>query len=287
MSETTPFLVSLQGVRVPAIIYGTAWKAERTAELVQQAIASGFRGIDTAAQPKHYDEAGVGEGLSRALAGGLTRADVYLQTKFTPLHGQDPARLPYDPTASLPEQVAQSLESSLSHLRTRYLDGLILHSPLPDDDELMAVWQAMERTVASGDVRQLGLSNCYHPDQLSRLYQRARIKPALVQNRFHAANGYDREIRAVCREHGILYQSFWTLTANPQLLAHDTLRTLAAHYRRTPAQIFFRYLSQNGIIPLTGTTSASHMREDLEIFEFTLRDSERELITRSLDMPVP
>ncbi len=74
---------------IPRILYGTAWKKQRTEALVSQAIASGFRGIDTACQPKHYYEAGVG-----AAVAGLDRAQLYLQTKFTPLGGQDPKQIP-------------------------------------------------------------------------------------------------------------------------------------------------------------------------------------------------
>jgi diketogulonate reductase-like aldo/keto reductase len=280
------FVVSAYGVQVPRIVYGTAWKAEQTANLVEQAVGLGFRGIDTACQPKHYHEPGVGEGLARALSTGLARTDLYLQTKFTPLQGQDPARVPYDPRASLSAQVAQSFERSLQNLRTDYLDGLILHSPLPDLEQLMQVWQAMEKIVDAGGARQIGISNCYDVEQLEPLWQAARVKPAIVQNRFYATTGYDREIRELCRRCDILYQSFWTLTANPHVLAHNSLQTLAAHYRRTPAQIFFRYLTQSGIIPLTGTTTATHMREDLEIFDFVLRDSECKLVTQCLNHEV-
>lgn len=287
MNRSTEYVISAAGVSTPKIIYGTAWKGERTAQLVEQAVTLGFRGIDTACQPKHYHEAGVGDGLVRALRSGLTRADIYLQTKFTPLHGQDPNRVPYDRHASLSEQVSQSFQRSLDNLRTDYLDCLILHSPLPDDAQLMEVWQALEHIVDARGTRQLGISNCYDPDQFEQLWQRARIKPAVIQNRFHAATGYDRDVRALCQRLDVLYQSFWTLTANPQVLAHNTLQTLAAHYRRTPAQIFFRYLSQSGILPLTGTTSASHMRDDLAIFDFALRDSERELVAQCLRTDSP
>ncbi len=280
MNERNDALISAQGVRVPRIIYGTAWKQDRTADLVEQALRLGFRGIDTACQPKHYHEPGVGEGLARAMNAGLNRADLYLQTKFTPLEGQDPDRLPYDPDAPLSAQVAQSFERSLHNLRTDYLDGLILHSPLADELHTMEVWQAMERIVDDGGARQLGISNCHQVDELAHLHRTARVRPAVVQNRFYARTGYDREIRAFCRQHGILYQSFWTLTANPKVLAHNTLQTVASHYRRTTAQIFFRYLTQIDIIPLTGTTSETHMREDLAIFDFQLRESECELIGR-------
>src|SRR5215470_352892 len=96
---------------IPRIIYGTAWKKTRTAELVSMAVRCGFRGVDTACQPKHYDEAGVGAGIATCLDEGLRRADLFLQTKFTPLSGQDPNRVPYDPRAPLADQVAQSFQA--------------------------------------------------------------------------------------------------------------------------------------------------------------------------------
>lgn len=256
---------------MPGIIYGTAWKETRTAAWVEQAIALGFRGIDTACQPKHYHEAGVGAGLAAA---SLPRGELYLQTKFTPVNGHDPDRIPYDPKASLADQVAQSFAVSLRNLGTDYLDGLILHSPLADEADLLEVWRALEAIHDQGGARQLGISNCYNSAQFARLYEMARVKPAVIQNRFYADTGYDREIRAFCRRHGVFYQSFWTLTANPRLLEHATVRDLATRYGRTAAQILFRYLTQIGIVPLTGTTSAVHMREDLAIFDFELTAQE-------------
>lgn len=283
MHERDDGVMSTDGVRVPKIIYGTAWKTDRTAALVQQAVALGFRGIDTACQPKHYHEPGVGEGLAAAFAAGLDRADFYLQSKFTPLDGQDPEQIPYDPAANLGQQVAESFAVSLRNLRTDFLDGLILHAPLRTEEANLEAWRAMEALVDQGGVRQLGISNCYRLDELEGLYQKARVKPAVLQNRFYANTGYDADIRVFCRERGILYQGFWTLTANPAVLAHNSLQVLAAHYRRTPAQIFLRYLTQIGVIPLTGTTSANHMREDLAIFDFELRDSERQLVASLLE----
>ena len=262
-------------VRSPGIIYGTAWKGADTERLVTTAIGLGFRGIDTACQPKHYDEAGAGAGVAAGLRSGLSRGDLFLQTKFTPLSGQDPMRIPYDPKAPLAEQVAQSFAASLRNLQTDYVDCLLLHSPLADAKQTMQVWHALETLVDVGRVRQAGISNCYRLDQLETLYNSSRLKPAVVQNRFHAETRYAQELRAFCRRRGIRYQSFWTLTANPQVLAHDTIMTLAARYGRTSAQILFRYLTQIDVVPLTGTRSEAHMREDLAIFEFTLTDQER------------
>src|SRR5450631_3893652 len=115
------FVTSAADVRVPAILYGPAWKKDDTARLVTLAIETGFRGIDTACQPKHYDEAGVGAGVAACLNTTLTRRDLYLQTKFTSVSGHDPARIPYDPKASLGEQLAQSVAASLRNLQTDYL----------------------------------------------------------------------------------------------------------------------------------------------------------------------
>lgn len=263
------------GVNVPRILYGTAWKKDRTAGLVEQALAAGFRGIDTASQPKHYDEAGVGAGVKAAMAGGLlARGDVYLQTKFTPLGGHDPARIPYDPTAPLALQVAQSFQRSQANLGVEVVDCLVLHSPLGNPAELREVWQAMETLFDSGKVRQLGISNCTSPQLFRTLCESVRVKPAVIQNRFYDQTGYDVAIRDHCHQHGILYQSFWTLTANPEILAHPVVRGLMDKYGKTAPQVFFRYLSLRGIVPLTGTTSAQHMREDLDAFRFTLTEEE-------------
>jgi diketogulonate reductase-like aldo/keto reductase len=258
------------------ILYGTAWKQDDTERLVKRAIEAGFRGIDTACQPKHYNEAGVGAGIAAALSPRLQRTQLYLQTKFTPLSGQEPQTVPYDAGASLPEQVAQSSALSLQNLRTDYLDCLLLHSPLSEPQETFEVWRAMEQLVDRGIVRQLGISNCARLEQLQAVCEVARVQPAVLQNRFHAENGYDQQLREFCRARQIVYQSFWTLTANPQLLAHATVRTLARHHGRTPPQILFRYLTQLGIVPLTGTRSAQHMRQDLAIFDFELSARECE-----------
>lgn len=264
------------------ILYGTAWKKLQTEPLVRQAIALGFRGIDTACQPKHYHEPGVGAAVAACLGEGMKREVLFLQTKFTPVSGHDPARIPYDPTAPLAQQVAQSFATSLRNLQTSYVDSLVLHSPLQRVEQTMEVWRAMEALVDSGGARQIGISNCYRLEVLTSLHAASRIKPAVVQNRFYAKTGYDMEIRAFCRANRMVYQSFWTLSANPHLLADETLRLLSLKYRRTPAQVLFRYLTLNEVVPLTGTRSPDHMREDLAIFDFVLTESELRAITALL-----
>ncbi len=146
---------------MPGLIYGTAWKADRTADLVVKAVMAGFRGIDTACQPKHYSEAGVGQALNTLAKKGITREALFLQTKFTSLNGQDPSRLPYDRNAPLAAQVAQSFLASRKNLGTDYVDALVLHSPFRTHDETMTAWRAMESIHHSGGARSLGISNCY------------------------------------------------------------------------------------------------------------------------------
>jgi len=258
------------GIKMPRIIYGTAWKKDRTADLVVKAIQAGFRGIDNACQPKHYKEALVGAALRRLKGHGVERETLFVQTKFTPLSGQEPGQVPYDKNSPVELQVVQSFETSKKNLQTEYVDSLILHSPVVPHALLMKVWRAMEKIQKTGGAYQLGISNCYDTEVMKSLYADANVKPAVVQNRFYQETRYDADLRHWCSHHGVIYQSFWTLTANPHILGSNTVRTIAQKYKKTQAQIFFRYLSQSGMVPLTGTSSELHMREDLSIFDFEL-----------------
>jgi diketogulonate reductase-like aldo/keto reductase len=265
-------------MQIPRIIYGTAWKKDQTSDLVFQAISAGFRGIDTAAQPKHYNEKGVGDALLKLESQGISRRDLFLQTKFTPISGQDPERIPYDPNATLSVQVAQSFSSSQANLRTDYVDSLVLHSPLRRWDQMLEVWSAMENLYHQGSAKVLGISNCYELDVFQTLYDRVSVKPKILQNRFYLETAYDLDLRNWCNEKGVIYQSFWTLTANPHILNDPRFLQIAKTHGKTEAQIFFRFVSQIGIVPLTGTRSPDHMKEDLDIFQFELTQSDIDLI---------
>lgn len=262
----------VRGVRVPTFLYGTAWKEEATEGLVRQALEAGFRGIDTANQRKHYHEAGVGAALRRAFADGLVgREDLFVQTKFTHLGGQD-HRLPYDPKAPVGTQVRQSFERSLEHLGVERLDSYVLHGPSRREGlarEDLEAWRAMEALHAEGRVALLGVSNMTRA-QIELLLAEAAVVPAFVQNRCYARTGWDRAVRALCRERGIVYQGFSLLTANARELAHPDLLAIAARTRRTPAQVVFRFALEVGMIPLTGTTDPAHLREDLGAYDGAL-----------------
>jgi diketogulonate reductase-like aldo/keto reductase len=249
----------------PDFLYGTAWKEDRTAALTELALRKGFRAIDTANQRRHYFEAGVGEGLAEAYRSGVvTRAELFLQTKFTYQRGQD-HRLPYDPNASLSVQVAQSLAGSLEHLRTDYVDSYVLHGPSSSYDwtnDDAEVWHAMRKERDAGRTRLLGLSNV-SLQHLKQMESANLELPAFVQNRCFARLGWDREVRTFCNQHQITYQGFSLLTANPEVLRHPSFEALASELNATPAQVIFTFARAIGMLPLTGTTNANHMKLDL------------------------
>jgi diketogulonate reductase-like aldo/keto reductase len=260
----------------PDFLYGTAWKEERTAALTELALRAGFRGVDTANQRRHYFEAAVGEGLAAAYrAGVVTRADLFLQTKFTYVDGQD-HRLPYDRDADLATQVAQSMQSSLDHLGTDHVDSYVLHGPATahgwsDDDH--EVWGAMVRERDAGRTRLLGVSNITR-EQLEEMAAVEPEIPAFVQNRCFARHGWDRAVRAFCRERGVVYQGFSLLTANRAVLTHPLVAGIAAREGATPPQVIFRFALGVGMLPLTGTSDPTHMAQDLASGRLTLSPDE-------------
>lgn len=256
----------------PNFMYGTAWKEDSTAALTELAICAGFRAIDTANQRRHYFEAGVGQGLAASYRAGLvTRADLFLQTKFTYQRGQD-HRLPYDPAASLSVQVAQSMASSLEHLGTDHVDSFVLHGPSSGYDWTepdAEVWEAMVKERNAGRTRLLGVSNVSlpHLEQMAAAHKEA---PAFVQNRCFARLGWGRDVRSFCNERKIIYQGFSLLTANPEVLGHPLVTALATRANATSAQIVFAFARAVGMLPLTGTSNAEHMKQDLASLELTL-----------------
>ena len=268
-------ITAYNGVPIPSFMYGTAWKKDATSQLVQQAVAAGFTAIDTANQLIHYQEALVGEALLALAKHGIARERLFLQTKFTPANGQD-HRTPYDPSADLTTQVNQSFESSLSHLHTDRVDSYVLHGPyqrwgLGKAD--WEVWAAMERLYEAGRTRMIGISNVA-AGQLTELCARAKHKPMVVQNRCYAALGWDKEVREICRDQTIVYQGFSLLTANREVLADPTVRTIAQRLETGVAQVIFRFAMQIGMLPLTGTTNPQHMKEDLAVGQLTLSEED-------------
>lgn len=256
------------------LLYGTAWKEERTADCVRDALEAGFRGLDTANQRRHYHEAGVGEAIGPFLR-AHGREALWLQTKFTYARGQD-HRLPYDAAARPAEQVRQSMASSLEHLGVAWVDSLLLHGPearpgLTATD--WEVWRTLEALRDEGLTRAIGVSNV-DAEQLAALLDGARVRPAFVQNRCYATRGWDAEVRALCREAGVIYQGFSLLTANRALWGHRDVAAIARRLGTTPAVVLLRFSMTQGILPLTGTTDPNHMRQDLGAPALALSDAD-------------
>ena len=264
-------LTAYNHVPIPSFMYGTAWKKEATTELVQLAVASGFRAIDTANQLIHYQEALVGEALQALAEKGIERDTLFLQTKFTSADGQD-HRTPYDASADLTTQVRQSFESSLTHLGTDYVDSYVLHGRFQRrglgeaDWEVWRLWK-----VSIGRENQNDRHQQCHGRSTHELCEQANVKPMVVQNRCFAALGWDKEVREICQTHGIIYQGFSLLTANREVLADPEIRChRATRIKATVAQVIFRFAMQIGMLPLTGTTNQQHMKEDLQAEQLTL-----------------
>jgi diketogulonate reductase-like aldo/keto reductase len=252
-------------------LYGTAWKKDATTGLVMAALRAGFRGIDTACQPKHYQEDLVGAGLRQAIAEGIVRRDeLFVQTKFTSVDGQDPNNMPYDETRPLVEQVNTSIQTSLWNLRSdgnseSYIDSLVLHSPLSTLEQTIEAWNAVSKFRPR--IRSQGISNV-DPRTLEALYEAVEVKPSVVQNRFYPRTGFDVQIRKFCRERGIIYQTFWTLTGNPELVISAPVVKLAeAMEISRQVALYLLVLELDGTVVLNGTTNKERMKGDINTAE--------------------
>jgi diketogulonate reductase-like aldo/keto reductase len=131
------------------------------------------------------------------------------------------------------------------------------------------VWAAIEDLYTAGKTRMIGISNV-NVDQLSALCAKARTRPMMVQNRCYAVMAWDRDVRDLCRKHGILYQGFSLLTANMDVFNAPVFAKVAERVQAGVAQVVFRFAQQIGMLPLTGTTNPQHMKEDLACDQFTL-----------------
>ena len=180
--------------------------------------------------------------------------------------------MPYDPKSPLDTQIHTSVASSLRNLRPNdpieseketYIDCLLLHSPLPTIEQTIEAWHILE-TYVPHKIRALGISNTSLPI-LEAVYEAAKVKPSAVQNRFHGQTGWDVDLRKFCRQHEIMYESFWTLTGNRRMLEVarpiKELSQLAGVSKEVA--LYCLVIELGGTAPLNGTTNTAHMKQDL------------------------
>ncbi|KAG8756122.1 hypothetical protein FRC14_003376 [Serendipita sp. 396] len=259
-----------------SIIYGTAWKKERTSSLVRSAILAGFRAVDTACQLKHYREDLVGDALQQIFeTSNIKREDIFIQTKFTSISGQDRQQpIPYDPSSTVAQQVKSSFSTSLRNLKTTYIVSYILHSPLDTMELTLEAWRVLCELQDKGVVKKIGVSNTYDVRILEMLEKTGGRGAQIVQNRWYEGNGFDKEVVNYCKERDIQYQSFWTLTGSPGLLGSPDVTSLCEQKRVTPAQMLYRLVQYWGIVPLAGSTNEEHMQDGVEAEQIQLAAEE-------------
>ena len=253
------------GVRMPVLGLGALDR--RTPELiagaVETAIANGYRLIDTAAS--YATERQVGAGIARS---GIERSEIFVTTKlWISDYGY--------------EQALRAYDASLRRLGLEYVDLYLLHWPVPSDfDSSAASWRAMEKLLAEGKVRAIGVSN-HTPRHLDALMARGTVVPAVNQVELHPFF-IQREVRAANARHGIATQSWAPLGVSVRrgmegartALAHPVILDLAARYGKTAAQIVLRWHVQNGFAAIPKSVRAERIAENIDIFGFMLSDDE-------------
>lgn len=159
--------------------------------------------------------------------------------------------------------MASSLKNFAIEGQEAYFDNVVLHSPLDSIEETIEAWRTLEMYVPKM-IRNLGISNVTL-DILRELYENVEIRPSVVQNRFYKETAFEVPLRAFCKEKEIVFQSFWTLSANPSLFKSAPAKEVAEKARVPQAVAYYSLvLGLEGIAILDGTTNEEHMRDDLQ-----------------------
>lgn len=259
-------LVTLSnGVKIHCMGYGT-WRTpagDETVTAVKKAIDCGFRHIDTA--QLYGNEESVGEGIR---ASQIKRQEIFLTTK---LKNSDQG---YDATL-------KAFEGSLKRLKAEYLDLYLIHWPVPvmfkDNwkEVSRATWKAMERLYDEKLIRAIGLSN-FLPHHIENLANFANVAPVVDQLEIHPCFPQKETVK-YCQEHNIQVQA-WSPLGHGTILQNDTLGAIAASHGKTPAQIALRWELQQNIIPISKSMHLSRMKENADVFDFTLSPEEMDRI---------
>ncbi len=256
------------GVTMPAIGLGVFQSSpEETAFAVETALKTGYRHIDTAAA--YGNERQVGEGLRRS---GVDRSDVFVETKvWVSDYGYDEA--------------LHAFEKSTRKLGIETIDLLILHQPAPDMfDKTIASYKALEKLLADGKVRAIGVSN-FMPSQMEKLLEATNIVPAVNQVELHPYFTQP-DVQAINTKHGIVTQAwspiggitFYRDGETKSVMDDEIIQTIAKTYGKSPAQVMLRWHLQEGRSVIPKSVHANRIEENYNVFDFELTDVELQQI---------
>jgi 2,5-diketo-D-gluconate reductase A len=262
MTDVTsiPTVALHDGVEIPQLGFGVFQvPPEDTQEVVEEALASGYRHIDTAGA--YRNEAGVGAAIAAA---GLARDEVFVTTKlWNSAQG-------YDSTLA-------AFDKSLERLGFDYVDLYLIHWPVPSEDRYLDTWRAFERIQEEGRSRSIGVSN-FRVEDLERLQAEAEKLPTVNQIELHPRL-QQGELRAWHADHGIATEA-WSPLAQGALLSEDTIATIAAHHEKTAAQAILRWHLQLGNVVIPKSATPERIRENIEVFDFELSEDDLAAIVR-------
>jgi 2,5-diketo-D-gluconate reductase A len=246
------------GVEIPQLGFGVFQvPPAQTEEVVAQALAVGYRHIDTAAA--YRNEAAVGRAIR---ASGLERSEVFLTTKCW---NDDQGY----------EESKRALAGSLERLGLEQLDLYLIHWPVPAHDRYVDTWRAFVEMRAQGLTRSIGVSN-FNPEHLRRVIDETGQKPAINQIELHPYL-QQAELRRVHEELGIVTES-WSPLAQGAVLEDPTIVSIARAHSRTAGQVVIRWHLQLGIVVIPKSVTPGRIRENFDVFDFELTPDEMRAI---------
>ncbi|MEK3905450.1 aldo/keto reductase [Paenibacillus sp. FSL R7-0179] len=259
MTNHIPEVLLNDGVKAPAIGFGTAWiRGAKGVESLKTAMDLGYRLIDSAFN--YENEGVVGEAVRQS---GVPREELFITSKLPGRHHK------YD-------EAVKTIEESLYRAGLDYYDLYLIHWPNPKVNLYVEAWQALIDARAKGLIRSIGVSN-FLPEHLDRLIKETGVVPAMNQVELHPFY-QQAEQRAYHEQHGIVTESWSPLGRGEDLLKNEQLRTIAADRGKSVSQIVLRWHVQLGAVPIPRSQSEEHQRENLEIFGFELSEAEMKVI---------
>jgi len=260
MIQSIPQLPLTDKTTIPQLGFGVFQVApEQTADVVSNALATGYRHIDTAAA--YRNEAGVGEGIRSS---GLERDEVFVTTK---LWNSDHGR----------EAALRAFERSLGELGFDYVDLYLIHWPAPSRDLYVETWEALAELASDGRARAIGVSN-FQISHLERIIERTGVVPAVDQIELHPGL-QQAKLRDFHRRHGILTEA-WSPLGQGAALRERTVIEIAEELGRTPAQVVLRWHIELGNVVIPKSVTPARIEENFDLFDFELGEERMERLAQ-------